>query len=60
MKTFTIELSEDQLTLIQAAVFFTEIDHAHGQAKEDLNTLHEMIEDLIKSDDTESTHSFCH
>jgi|TARA_R110000868_G_scaffold283752_1_gene544189 hypothetical protein len=61
MKTFNIQISEDQLELIKSSIFFTELtEMAKGNALKELQMIAGMIEDIIKEDDTESTHGFCY
>ena len=54
MNTFNIQISETQLNLIKNAL---QKDSTYSESEEFLIG---MIEDVIKEEDTESTHGFCY
>ncbi len=63
MKTFTIEISEEQLRLIHATCLFT-INHNGDlteEESEEIDTIADMILDTVEGDHEEDTiHGFCY
>lgn len=63
MKTFTIEISEEQLRLIRATCLFTS-NHAGvltGDESEEIDMIAGMILDTIEGDHEDDTiHGFCY
>ena len=62
MKTFTIEISEEQLRLIRATCLFT-LNH-NGQLteeeSEEIDMIADMILDVCEGDDEDIIHGFCY
>ena len=54
MNTFNIQISEDQLNIIKAALL------KDSSYSEDEEFIIGMIEDTIESKDSEITHGFCY
>ena len=54
MQTFNIQISEDQLNIIKLAL---QNDSTYSESEEYIIG---MIEDTIKSQDSETTHGFCY
>lgn len=54
MQTFNIQISEDQLNIIKAAL---QKDSTYSESEEFIIG---MIEDTIESQDSETTHGFCY
>lgn len=54
MKTFNIQISEDQLKIIQAAL------SKDSSYNEDEEMLIGMIDDVFEEEDEEVTHGFCY
>jgi hypothetical protein len=63
MKTFTIEISEEQLRLIRATCLFT-INHNGDlteEESEEIDIIADMILDTVEGDHEEDTiHGFCY
>jgi len=63
MKTFTIEISKEQLDLLRASCLFTltQNDKLTSEESEEIDMLAGMILDTIEGDHEEDTvHGFCY
>lgn len=62
MKTFNIEISENQMRLIRASILFTlkEEDNLTEDEEEELDLIASMIFDVVEEGDEEVTHGFCY
>lgn len=63
MKTFTIEISEEQLRLIRATCLFTlsQNDKLTEEESEEIDMIAGMILDTVEGDHEEDTiHGFCY
>ncbi len=54
MQTFNIQISEDQLNIIKSAL---QKDSTYSESEE---LIIGMIEDIIESQDSETTHGLCY
>lgn len=62
MQSYTVQISEDQLRLIQAALKFT-LNHNGSLVEEDrfeADLIEGMIEDLLEEKNIDIIHGFCY
>lgn len=62
MKTFNIQISEEQLRLIRAMGIFT-LNHNGSlteNEREEIDMIVDMVLDVVEEGDEETTHGFCY
>ena len=62
MKTFNIQISEDQMKLIRASLLHTLMNEKKltENEEEEMEILADMILDVVEEGDEEVTHGFCY
>lgn len=61
MKTFNIQISEDQMRLIRASLLHTLMNEKKltEEENEEMEIIADMILDVVEEGDEETTHGFC-
>lgn len=61
MKTFNIQISEDQMKLVRASLLHTLMNEKKltEDEYEEMEILADMILDVVEEGDEETTHGFC-